>query len=96
MRFRAQSFRWNRAALGRRRCLGRARKALKRSTCRFPLRSGAMTRENFAHLMAQAFERAAGYDNPWPDDLQAREAVRLLQEGSRDVIARMSTEDKER
>ena len=61
-----------------------------------------MDRENLIRLLTQAFERAAerlrakGYDDPWPDDLRAREVVRLLHERSREVIARMSAEDEER
>jgi hypothetical protein len=56
-----------------------------------------MTRETLVDLLTQAFERAAerlramGHDDPWPDDLQAREVVRLLREGSRNVTARLSS-----
>ena len=61
-----------------------------------------MTCENLIRLLTQAFERAADrlrakdHGDPWPDDLWARDVVRLLGEASREVIARISAEDEER
>jgi len=57
-----------------------------------------MTREDRIRLLTQAFEQAAerlqaeGYADPWPDDLSAREVVRLLRERSRDVVAHLNEE----
>jgi len=60
-----------------------------------------MTRDDLVQLLTQAFERATerlrakGNADPWPDDLQARGAVRLLRKSSRDVIAHVSAESEE-
>ncbi|MGH8581279.1 MAG: hypothetical protein ACREWG_00505 [Gammaproteobacteria bacterium] len=52
-----------------------------------------MQREQLIELLTAAFERAAqrlhaeGSQDPWPEDLWARDIVRLLRERSRHLIA---------
>ena len=51
-------------------------------------------REELIALVEAAFQatadrlRAQGHEDPWPEDLRARDLVRLLRERSREVIAR--------
>jgi hypothetical protein len=55
---------------------------------------GAVRREDLVQLVADALERAAerlrakGHEAPWPEDLRAREVVRLLRERSRQFAAK--------
>lgn len=52
-----------------------------------------MHREELTELLTKAFKKAAlrlkadGHEYPWPEDLRARDIVRLLRERTRDVIA---------
>jgi hypothetical protein len=59
----------------------------------------AILRENMLRLLTAAFERAAtrlGPKEHWPDDLRARDIVRLLREHSPAVAAKATNEDVSR
>jgi hypothetical protein len=58
-----------------------------------------MGSQEFIKLLSAAFERAAdrlsgqGHDDPWPEDLWARDVVRLLRERAPEVARRAYNED---
>jgi len=55
-----------------------------------------LRREELINLLEMAFERSAdrlraeGHQEPWPEDLTARDVVRLLREASRRIIQESS------
>ena len=57
-----------------------------------------MGHDELVDLLAKALDqsaerlRAEGHQNPWPDDLQARDIVRLLREHSREMARKILEE----
>ena len=57
-----------------------------------------MSREYLVALLVHALERsterlrAVGYENPWPEDLRARDIVRLLRERAHDTALQLYEE----
>jgi len=58
-----------------------------------------MRRKELIDLLTATMERSAerlrakGHDDPWPEDLRARDIVRLLRERSREIAQRIYEED---
>ena len=61
-----------------------------------------MSPDDLAQLLTAAFERAAerlraaGYEDPWPEDLWALDVVRLLRDRAPEVARRTYEEDERR
>jgi hypothetical protein len=57
----------------------------------------AIRQEKMLKLLMAAYERAAtrlNPEEPWPDDLRARDIVRLLREQSREVAEKAPTKPR--